>query len=163
TYGRLLQDRDLALLARAAGLTVDGDEGVRALRSDPGRIAPLLRHPGLIAVLLGAAGPHPLLLPAPFLLFASLVPRRAPRVPPARAAGARGPSAGRPGAVPRRRLSGPRRTPPAAAAPAPSPGPLAGGRGGARRGGPHAGTAGWHLGAGVARAACLPPHHPAGW
>ena len=54
TYGRLLQDRDLALLARAAGLTVDGDEGVRALRSDPGRIESLLRHPGLIEVLFGA-------------------------------------------------------------------------------------------------------------
>src|SRR5437899_2842571 len=75
TYGRLLQDRDLALLARAAGLTVDGDEGVRALRSDPGRIESLLRHPGLIEVLFRAEDGDPLLQASPFLVFAAMVHR----------------------------------------------------------------------------------------
>src|SRR5437879_13510338 len=75
THGRLLQDRDLALLARAAGLAVDGEEGVRALRSDPQRIESLLRHPGLIEILFGAEGGDPLLRASPFLVFAALVHR----------------------------------------------------------------------------------------
>jgi hypothetical protein len=75
TVSRLLQDRDLALLARAAGHRLDEEEDLRALRSDAGRIEGLLQHPGSFDLLFGSDDRDPLLLASPFLVFAVLVHR----------------------------------------------------------------------------------------
>jgi hypothetical protein len=75
TYARLLRDRDLELLAEAAGQRLDGEEAFQRLRADPDRIESLLREPALFAALFGAEERDPLLLASPFLVFATLVHR----------------------------------------------------------------------------------------
>jgi hypothetical protein len=75
TYARLLRDRDLQLLARAAGQRLDGDEAFQRLRADPDRIEAMLRQPKLFEVLFSSEQRDPLLLASPFLVFAALVQR----------------------------------------------------------------------------------------
>ncbi|MBO0684392.1 MAG: hypothetical protein J2P45_14640 [Candidatus Dormibacteraeota bacterium] len=73
TYTRLLRDRDLELLAQAAGQPLEG--GPQRLRGDPQLVESLLRLPAAFEALFRAPDAEEVLLASPFLVFAVLVNR----------------------------------------------------------------------------------------
>jgi hypothetical protein len=74
---RLLRDRDLELLADAAGQPARGEVALRRLRADPERVEALLGQPAAFEALFRPGDDEALLLASPFLAFAVLVHRAA--------------------------------------------------------------------------------------